>query len=116
MNNKINIEELEDNIIIITLDYPTIGTVQGNAIKKTLNSLISKEKVKIVLNLVNVRNANSFGLSLFFRMKNLLKENHGDLVMINISDHVEDLLKTAGLYEYFEIKESREDAINYLSD
>ncbi len=114
MNDKINMEEMESGVILITLDFPTIGTVQGNAIKKMLNNLVAQKKVKVILNLVNVRNANSFGLSLFFRMKNLLKENMGDLAIININDHMEELLKTAGLYDYFEIKDTKEKAVDYL--
>jgi anti-anti-sigma factor len=116
MSEKINIEELEDNIVVMTLDYPTIGTVQGNEIKRTLHGLIKKDQVKIILDLKNVRNANSFGLSLFFRMKNTLKENQGDLVIININDHMEELLKTAGLFEYFEVKGSKQEGIDFLKN
>ena len=102
-------------VLVLSLNYPTIGTVNGNEINREINNIISTGKNKLVLDLKNVENANSFGLSLFFRIKNKLKENNGDLTIINIRGHVVDLLKTAGLYEYFVISENEEAAVAYLT-
>jgi anti-anti-sigma factor len=102
------------SVMVLSLNYPTIGTVNGNEINREINAIIATGKNKLVLDLKDVQNANSFGLSLFFRIKNKLKESSGDLAIINICEHVSNLLKTAGLYEYFEICQTEDEAVKYL--
>jgi len=115
MDDNIIVKNGAGNIAVVSLVYQTIGTANGNDINKQIGTLIKSGKNKLVLNLENVKNANSFGLSLFFRIKNTLKESGGDLVIINISDRMQELLKTAGLFDYFEFRNDEKSAIEFLS-
>ncbi len=114
MDNNIEIKNVTENIAVVSLNYQTIGTANGNDIQKQIAAFIKSGKNRIVLDLKNVSNANSFGLSLFFRIKNNLKETGGELVIINISSRLQELLKTAGLFDYFEFRENETDAVQFL--
>ena len=89
---SINVNE-QNGIVVISLAGKIMGGPEAGQINDQINTLIDQDKKKIVIDLQEVEWMNSSGLGILIGAITTLKNNEGKLVLINVSDRIENLLK-----------------------
>lgn len=108
MNNQVT---EKDDVVIISLSGKIMGGPEAGEINEIINNLIDKNKKKIVIDLEKVGWMNSSGLGILIGAVTTLKNNGGKLIIINVSERIENLLKITKLSNVFEIEQSINSAI-----
>ena len=104
----------QNGVVIISLVGKIMGGPEAGQINDQINALIDQNKKKIVIDLKEVEWMNSSGLGILIGAITTLKNNDGQLVLINVSDRIENLLKITKLINVFSIKPDLESALAYL--
>ena len=102
-------------IVILALAGKIMGGPEATEINDKINQLIDQEKLKIIIDLDGVDWMNSSGLGILIGAVTLLKNNKGDLRLINVSDRIKNLLKITKLQTVFEVSQNFEEAATSLS-
>jgi anti-sigma B factor antagonist len=87
----------QGNVIILSLSGKIMGGPEATEINDQINQLIDENKLKIVIDLDKVEWMNSSGLGILIGAVTLLKNNKGDLRLVNVSDRIKNLLKITKL-------------------
>jgi len=85
-------------------------------LKSYVNGLLDQKKNKIALNLEGVTYLDSGALNVLIYCHNTLKNNSGNLVLINPSEYVADVLEVVGLNKLVDIYPTVKDFENAHSD
>ncbi|HID38661.1 MAG TPA: anti-sigma factor antagonist [Calditrichaeota bacterium] len=104
----------KNGIVIIQLSGKIMGGPEASEINNQINNLIDQEKIKIIIDMKDVDWVNSSGLGILIGAITTLKNNNGQLSLINISDRVENLLKITKLQSLFNIQPDLDSAIASL--
>ena len=102
----------KDGIVVISLTGKIMGGPEATEINEKFHQLIDEKKLHIVIDLHNVEWMNSSGLGILIGAVTLLRNNQGKLLLINVSDRIQNLLKITKLSGIFETSESLEAAIS----
>ncbi|MFP4321619.1 MAG: STAS domain-containing protein [Anaerolineales bacterium] len=103
-------ERHENGITIFDID----GRVDSEGavdLDLALQTAVSEEKYKLVLNMQNVRYINSSGLRTLADILTQSKENDGDLKLAALDPKVKRVLEIVGFDNFFAIHASTEEAI-----
>jgi anti-sigma B factor antagonist len=92
-----------DGVTILDFEGRIVLGEPTEAIRDTLQDLISKGQKKILLNLGEVSYIDSSGLGALVRGFSTLTNNQGTLKLLNLTKKVQDLLQVTKLYTVFEI-------------
>jgi len=103
-----------DGKVVISLSGKIMGGPEAGQINEKINALIDEEKKKIIIDLKEVEWMNSSGLGILIGAIQTLKNNGGKLVLIHVSDRIENLLKITKLINVFSIKSNLESALKEL--
>jgi len=110
---SINVSE-DSGVVIISLSGKIMGGPEAGQINDQINALIDQDKKKIVIDLQEVEWMNSSGLGILIGAITTLKNNQGHLILINVSDRIENLLKITKLISVFSIKPDLESALAHF--
>lgn len=91
-----------------------MGGPEAGQINDKINALIDENKKKIIIDLGKVEWMNSSGLGILIGAITTLKNNDGQMVLIHVSDRIENLLKITKLISVFTIKPDLESAVEAL--
>jgi anti-sigma B factor antagonist len=111
---KYSVSEKE-GMVNLSLAGKIMGGPEATEINDKINQLIDEEKLKIIIDLDGVEWMNSSGLGILIGAVTLLKNNNGDLRLINVSDRIKNLLKITKLQTVFEVCQNFEEAAASLS-
>ena len=92
-----------DGVTVLDFEGRIVLGEPTEAIRDTLQDLISKGQKKILLNLGEVSYIDSSGLGALVRGYSTLTSNQGSLKLLNLTKKVQDLLQVTKLYTVFEI-------------
>jgi anti-sigma B factor antagonist len=106
----ISTREVEHVTIVDISGRITLGDETGQ-LRDTICDLISKKKTKIILNLANVDYIDSSGVGELVRGFITVRNNGGELKLLNLSQKVHDTLQVTKLYTVFDIKDDEFKAI-----
>ncbi len=81
-------------------------------LRDKINSLLQQNKRRLLLNLAEVPYIDSAGLGEIVRTYTTVKNNGGDLKLLNLTKRIEDLLAITKLATVFESFDSEQDAVN----
>lgn len=81
-------------------------------LRDKINSLLQQNKHRLLLNLAEVPYIDSAGLGEIVRTYTTVKNNGGDLKLLNLTKRIEDLLAITKLATVFESFDSEQDAVN----
>lgn len=81
-------------------------------LRDKINSLLQQDRRKLLLNLAEVPYIDSAGLGEIVRTYTTVKNNGGDLKLLNLTKRIEDLLAITKLATVFESFDSEPDAVN----
>lgn len=100
-----------DNVVIISLSGKIMGGPEAGEINDLINNLIDKSKKRIIIDLEKVGWMNSSGLGILIGAITTLKNSGGKLIIVNVSERIENLLKITKLTSVFEIEQDIDSAI-----
>jgi anti-sigma B factor antagonist len=102
--------QVEDITIIDVSGRITVG--EGNVmLRETVLGLLDKGNKKLLLNLHNVGYIDSSGMGELVRSYTTVKNQGGQMKLVNLSKRVQDLLQLTRLYSVFEIEPDEATAI-----
>ncbi len=101
----------KEGVVILQLSGKIMGGPEAGEINNQINNLIDEGKKKIVIDLNDVEWMNSSGLGILIGAITTLKNNDGQLALINVSDRVENLLRITKLQTLFNMHPDLDAAI-----
>lgn len=101
-----------DGIVVISLSGKIMGGPEAGQINDKINNLIDTGKIKIIIDLKNVEWMNSSGLGILIGAITTLKNNGGRMILVNVSERIENLLKITKLISVFDIESDVDTAVN----
>ncbi len=107
------------NIAIREVSHVTIVDINGRIslgdetgkLRDTVRQLISADKKKIVLNLAHVDYIDSSGVGELVSSFTAVRNQGGDLKLLNLTKKVQDVLYVTKLYTVFDIKDDEFNAV-----
>ncbi|MCU0643174.1 MAG: STAS domain-containing protein [bacterium] len=107
-----NLKEKEMNgIVVLELSGKVMGGPDANLLSEKLHELVDKEKTKVIADLSKVSWMNSSGLGILIGGLTTMRNNGGDLKLVNVTDRIKSLLIITKLITIFETFEKMEDAL-----
>lgn len=85
-------------------------------LEETFNRLIKEKKFKLVVNLAKLDYISSAGLGTFMGVIDEIRDNQGDIVLINLSPKIFKVFDLLGFSELFEIVDNEAAAISKFMD
>lgn len=114
---KINLEKVNDkeNIILIILNG-YIDTYNSVYFQKQIGKVVSAGFVNLIFNCANLNYVSSTGIGSFTAFLKLVKPKGGDIVLLSIQPKVYEVFQLLGFSQFFNIKESIEDALSFFTE
>jgi anti-sigma B factor antagonist len=102
---KIHTREVGDVTLVDISGRITLGEETG-ALRKVVRDLISQGKKRIVLNLAEVSYIDSSGVGELVSSYTAVRNEGGELKLLNLTKKVHDLLQVTKLYTIFDVKDN----------
>lgn len=110
MKMQTAVREVEDITIVDISGRITVG--EGNVmLRETVLGVLDKGNKKILLNLHNVGYVDSSGIGELVKSYTTIKNQGGQMKLVNLSKRVHDLLQLTRLYSVFDIEADEASAI-----
>ena len=106
------VEGVEGSILVILNGY--IDTYNSVYFQKQVNKIVSSGFVNIIFNCSNLNYVSSTGIGSFTAFLKLVKPKNGDIVLLSIQPKVYEVFQLLGFSQFFNIKETIEDAVNHF--
>jgi anti-sigma B factor antagonist len=108
-----NLKEKDINgIVVLELSGKVMGGPDANLLSEKLHELVDKKKTKVVADLGKVSWMNSSGLGILIGGLTTMRNNNGDLKLINVTERIKSLLIITKLITIFETFESLDEAVD----
>ncbi len=85
-------------------------------LEETFNRLIKDKKFKLIVNLAQLDYISSAGLGTFMGVIDEIRDNHGDIVLINLSPKIYKVFDLLGFSELFTIADNEAAAVSKFMD
>ena len=104
-----------DRIAIIELGRDFLGGPEGQEVRSAVEELSSKGNRKLILDFIGAVYINSMGLGVLTSIYVTYKKLGGEIALCKCGPHVRMILRLTKVESLFELYDSREDAIQFLS-
>ena len=112
---KANTRQVEGVTIVDMNGRITLG--EGSVVlRDTVRNLLTEDRKKILLNLADVTYIDSSGIGELVSAYTNVKNQGGDLKLLNLTKKVHDLLQITKLYTVFEIADDEAQAIRSFTN
>ena len=112
---KLNTREVY-GAVIVDIEGQLVGGPNSKTFRQFIRRLLDKGMMRIVINLHNVRWANSQGIGMLVGAQTRAKEAGGELVLVNVTNKIHSILAVTRLLLFFTTFETEEQAIRYLRE
>lgn len=102
----------ENNEIVILRITGELDALAAPKVKGKLIDLMDKGKKNFLIDLKEVEHINSLAMGILRGRLREIKENNGDIKLLNLSEHLTTIFEMVGLDEVFEIFSSEQEALN----
>ncbi|HOT76946.1 MAG TPA: STAS domain-containing protein [Candidatus Wallbacteria bacterium] len=102
----------KDGILIFDIDSDDLATFKDDL--RIIIEEAAKKTNKIIINLKELQNINSHLIGVISSSKRMLSGLHGDLVVINASEKIQNIFKVVHLDKIIKITTSENEAVSYL--
>ena len=110
MTMKANSRQVDAVTVVDLSGRITLG--EGSVVlRDTIRDLVSKGRIKILLNLGEVTYIDSSGIGELVSAFTTVRNQGGELKLLNLTKKVHDLLQITKLYTVFDIKDDEKGAI-----
>jgi anti-sigma B factor antagonist len=107
---KVGIRQVDGVTIVDSSGRITLG--EGSVIlRDTVRDLLAKGSKKIILNLAEVNYIDSSGIGELVSAYTTVKNQGGELKLLNLTKKVNDLLQITKLYTVFDVKDDEAAAV-----
>jgi anti-sigma B factor antagonist len=107
-------EKTVDNVVVLSLEGKLSGIENRGKIQDKIRDLTSKKKSNVIINLSHIKWIDSIGLGELISSLSTAKKNGGNLLLANIPNPVQSLLKMTNLEQIFDMYESVEHALREI--
>ena len=108
-----NLKQKElDGAVLLELSGKLMGGPDANLLNEKLHDLVDQNKTNVIADLGKVSWMNSSGLGILIGGLTTMRNNDGDLKLINVTGKIESLLIITKLIKIFESYDNIEDAVN----
>lgn len=104
-------EETQGDVTVVSLAGSFMGEPDANVFQEKKFELIGNKKNKIVLDLAELKLANSSGLGNIIGAMISARKAGGDLRLARVTGEVDRVVQTMGLMKVFKVYESVEQAV-----
>lgn len=91
-----------------------IDTYNSNFFQKKITKIVEAGYINLIFNCSALNYVSSTGIGSFTVFLKLVKPKGGDVVLLEIQPKVYEVFQLLGFSQFFNIKESSEDAINFF--
>ncbi len=106
------VQEVDDCIMVILNGY--IDTYNSVYFQKQVDKIVGAGFVNLVFNCSSLNYVSSTGIGSFTSFLKLVKPKGGDIVLLNIQPKVYEVFQLLGFSQFFNIKESLVDALDFF--
>ena len=107
-----HIPSVESCLILILNGY--IDTYNSNYFQKRVQKAIDAGFIRLIFNCSGLNYVSSTGIGSFTTFLKSVKPKGGDLVLLNIQTKVFEVFQLLGFSQFFTIKTSQEEALDYF--
>ena len=100
-----------DNVVVLELSGKVMGGPDANLLSEKLHNLVDQKKTKVVADLSKVSWMNSSGLGILIGGLTTMRNNNGDLKLVNVTERIKSLLIITKLITIFETFDTVDDAV-----
>jgi anti-sigma B factor antagonist len=105
---------INHDYLLLTLEGKLIGEDSGSSMLEVANDAINNGTLKCVVDIEKVKYIDSTGIGVLITLLTKFRNQGGEIVIINPSEHVQKLLIITKLTAIFKIADSIEEAIDSL--
>ena len=107
-----NLKETEiDGVVVLELSGKVMGGPDANLLSEKLHELVDKKKTRVIADLSKVSWMNSSGLGILIGGLTTMRNNDGDLKLVNVTERIKSLLIITKLITIFETFDTVDDAL-----
>jgi len=100
----------------VDIEGQLVGGSNSATFRRFIQDLLKKDMNRIIVNLRNVRWANSQGVGMLVGAQTRAKDAGGELVLVNVTDKIHSILAVTRLLLFFTTFDSEKEAIAHLRD
>jgi anti-sigma B factor antagonist len=100
----------DGDFVIIKLEGDIVGGPDASKLNTLVHELSSKNMVKLIVDLTDVDIMNSSGLGILIGALTSVRHSGGDLVLVNVTERIENLLTITKLITVFKTFKTIEEA------
>ena len=100
-----------DSVVVLELSGKVMGGPDANLLSEKLHDLVDQKKTKIVADLSKVNWMNSSGLGILIGGLTTMRNNNGDLKLVNVTERIKSLLIITKLITIFETFDTVDEAV-----
>jgi anti-sigma B factor antagonist len=102
--------------VIVDIEGQLVGGPNSGIFRRFVRNLLNKGMIRVIVNLRDVRWANSQGVGMLVGAQTRVKEAGGELVLVHVTDKIHSILTITRLHLFFTTFEREEEAIHYLRE
>ena len=106
----------EEGIVLIELEGDVLGLPDARSLGDLIRTLIQDNKNDVMLDISRVELMNSSGLGILISALTSVRKAGGDLVLVNITDRIKNLLSITKLNSIIHVCDSVNDAKVYFKE
>jgi anti-sigma B factor antagonist len=106
--------ESTGGLAAFTLTGNLVGETDGMALADAFNEYLESGVTKFCIDLTELKHINSSGLGVLITLLTRTRKKDGELVLINPSTYIRNLLLITKLNSIFRIFDSKEEAVAFL--
>ena len=104
-------DELKDGVVVIGLEGKVMGGPDATMFHGKLHEYVNAGNKNIIVDLAKVEWMSSVGLGMLISALTTLKNNDGQMRLVNVTENIESLLTITRLVTIFKTHDSIEDAV-----
>ncbi len=108
------IDEIPDGILIFLNGY--IDTYNSNFFQKKISKIVESGFCNLIFNCSSLNYVSSTGIGSFTSFLKTVKPKNGDIVLFEIQPKVFEVFQLLGFSQFFNIKETLEEAVEYFKN
>lgn len=111
---KHSIEAINDKTCILRLEGNLIGEQDGMALADAFNEQMEQGMRYFIVDLTELQHINSSGLGVLITLLTRARKKDGELLLVNPSEYIRNLMLITKLISIFQLFESVEEAVSTL--
>lgn len=105
------VEKLDGDVLVISIKGKLTGPPETDTLNERINTKLSEDRLKIVLNLKHINWMSSLGIGALLRCLRDVRDAGGDLRLTGLSDKIKDVFEITKLIGVIQIFDNDVEAV-----